>query len=78
MNTRQQTNSRRQDVEQYSLLVTKTAPKLEKASLAAKVQFLKDWEVYEDDIDAHCRRTGDTVAGATPSKRVEGRKFRAI
>ena len=62
MNTRQQTNSRRQDVEQYSLLVTKTAPKLEKASLAAKVQFLKDWEVYEDDIEAHCRRTGDTVA----------------
>ena len=62
MNTRKQTNSRRQDVEQYSLLVTKTAPKLEKASLTAKVQFLKDWEVYQDDIEAHCRRTGDTVA----------------
>ena len=62
MNTRQHTNSRRQETEHYSLLVTKTAPRLEYASLAAKVQFLKEWEVYEDDIEAHCRRTGDTVA----------------
>ena len=46
----------------YSLMISRTAPKLVDPSVQAKVQFLKDWEVYKENTISQCRGRGENPA----------------